>query len=124
MEAPGGSQFAVSHNKSVLLIKRGLPGLSGKKVEMELIWNDNMQDNGNFMGFYVHGDSGPGRWFSIVYMAGWKPGESTIVAYLKKPKYNFKIHMQNKTDALKLTGILVLLYGFIVLSGMLYLPRL
>jgi hypothetical protein len=47
-----------------------LPGLAGKKVEREFKWNDNMQDNGNFLDFYVHGGSGPGRWFSIVYIAG------------------------------------------------------
>jgi len=44
-------------------------GLSGNGVDIEFKWNDNMQDNGNIMDFYVNGDTAPGGRFNYVYTA-------------------------------------------------------
>jgi hypothetical protein len=37
------------------------------KLNMEFKWNDNMQDEGNIMDFYVSGDTAPGGRFNYVY---------------------------------------------------------
>lgn len=63
------SQFAVNNNKLELKIKRSLLNLSGKTIDMEFKWNDNMQENGNIMDFYVNGDTAPGGRFNFVYTA-------------------------------------------------------
>lgn len=39
----------------------------GKEINLEFKWNDNMQENGNIMDFYVNGDSAPGGRFNFVY---------------------------------------------------------
>ena len=36
-------------------------------VDIEFKWNDNMQENGNIMDFYVNGDTAPGGRFNYVY---------------------------------------------------------
>jgi hypothetical protein len=36
-------------------------------VNIEFKWNDNMQDDGNIMDFYVNGDTAPGGRFNYVY---------------------------------------------------------
>jgi len=38
-----------------------------KQVDFEFKWNDNMQENGNIMDFYVNGDTAPGGRFNFVY---------------------------------------------------------
>ena len=48
---------------------KALMGLSGNGVDIEFKWNDNMQDNGNIMDFYVNGDTAPGGRFNYVYTA-------------------------------------------------------
>ena len=59
--------LATSSNKLELEIRRSLLNLAGKPVNLEFKWNDNMQENGNIMDFYVNGDTAPGGRFNFVY---------------------------------------------------------
>lgn len=61
------TKFAVNDNRLELEIPRSVLGLSGKAVNIEFKWNDNMQENGNIMDFYVNGDTAPGGRFNFVY---------------------------------------------------------
>jgi len=38
-----------------------------KEIDIEFKWNDNMQENGNIMDFYVNGDTAPGGRFNFIY---------------------------------------------------------
>lgn len=66
-ELLGETKFAVNDNKLELEIKRDLLNLSGNEIDIEFKWNDNMQENGNIMDFYVNGDTAPGGRFNFVY---------------------------------------------------------
>ena len=66
-EKAGESRFAASGNKLEFAIAKAMLGLSGDDVDIEFKWNDNMQDNGNIMDFYVNGDTAPGGRFNYVY---------------------------------------------------------
>ena len=59
--------YAVNGNKLELAIPRTTLGLSGKTIDLEFKWNDNMQENGNIMDFYVNGDTAPGGRFNFRY---------------------------------------------------------
>ena len=52
-------KFAVNVDKLEFAIPREVLGLEGEDVDIEFKWNDNMQDNGNIMDFYVNGDTAP-----------------------------------------------------------------
>jgi hypothetical protein len=60
-------KFAVKGNKLELEIPRTVLGLNGKTIDIEFKWNDNMQENGNIMDFYVNGDTAPGGRFNFIY---------------------------------------------------------
>ena len=60
-------RYAVNGNRLELAMPRDIMGLSGKKVSIEFKWNDNMQENGNIMDFYINGDTAPGGRFNFVY---------------------------------------------------------
>ncbi len=62
------TKFAVNGNKLELEIPRSVLNLTGKAVNIEFKWNDNMQENGNIMDFYVNGDTAPGGRFNFVYI--------------------------------------------------------
>jgi hypothetical protein len=66
-ETVAQAKFAVSVNKLELEIKREILNLAGKEIDIEFKWNDNMQENGNIMDFYVNGDTAPGGRFNFVY---------------------------------------------------------
>jgi len=66
-EAIGKSTFAVNNNKLEIEITKQLLNLKGNDVDIEFKWNDNMQENGNIMDFYVNGDTAPGGRFNFVY---------------------------------------------------------
>ena len=66
-EVVGESKFAVNGNKLELAIAKQLMNLTGDDVDIEFKWNDNMQENGNIMDFYVNGDTAPGGRFNYVY---------------------------------------------------------
>jgi len=61
------AKFASKNNRLELEIKRSVLNLTGKKIDLEFKWNDNMQENGNIMDFYVNGDTAPGGRFNFVY---------------------------------------------------------
>ncbi len=66
-EQTAETKLAVSGNKLELEIPRSVLNLAGKAVNIEFKWNDNMQENGNIMDFYVNGDTAPGGRFNFVY---------------------------------------------------------
>ena len=61
------SKFVTKDNKLAFAIPREVLGLTGKTVNIEFKWNDNMQDEDNIMDFYVNGDTAPGGRFNYVY---------------------------------------------------------
>ncbi len=61
------SNYAVNENKLELEIPRGILNLKNVDVDFEFKWNDNMQENGNIMDFYVNGDTAPGGRFNFVF---------------------------------------------------------
>lgn len=62
------TKFAVVENKLELEIPRSVLNLDkGHLIDIEFKWNDNMQENGNIMDFYVNGDTAPGGRFNFVY---------------------------------------------------------
>ncbi|MDP4189624.1 MAG: hypothetical protein Q8905_16365, partial [Bacteroidota bacterium] len=61
------TRYDVNGNKLELEIPRSVLNLKGKSLDFEFKWNDNMQENGNIMDFYVNGDTAPGGRFNFVY---------------------------------------------------------
>lgn len=61
------SSYVVTNNRLEIKIERKQIGLEEKPVQIEFKWNDNMQENGNIMDFYVNGDTAPGGRFNFVY---------------------------------------------------------
>jgi|AGTN01.3.fsa_nt_gi hypothetical protein len=59
--------YAAKDNRLEIEIDRELLSLRNKKIDIEFKWNDNMQENGNIMDFYVNGDTAPGGRFNFVY---------------------------------------------------------
>jgi hypothetical protein len=66
-EPAGESPFAVNINKLEIAIPRQILNLTGNDINIEFKWNDNMQENGNIMDFYVNGDTAPGGRFNFVF---------------------------------------------------------
>ncbi len=60
-------RFAVVGNKLEIRIPRNVLGLLDQAIDIEFKWNDNMQENGNIMDFYVNGDTAPGGRFNYVF---------------------------------------------------------
>jgi len=61
------AKYVVNINKLELEINREALNLTGKIIDFEFKWNDNMQENGNIMDFYVNGDTAPGGRFNFAY---------------------------------------------------------
>jgi len=61
------SKFAVRDNVLEMEILRSVLNLQAEMVDLEFKWNDNMQENGNIMDFYINGDTAPGGRFNFVY---------------------------------------------------------
>jgi len=59
--------YAVKDNRLEIEVARRIFSLDGKKLDFEFKWNDNMQENGNIMDFYVNGDTAPGGRFNFVF---------------------------------------------------------
>jgi len=51
----------------VVRIPKKLLGIDNDRIDIEFKWNDNMQENGNIMDFYVNGDTAPGGRFNYIY---------------------------------------------------------
>ena len=60
-------KFVVKGNVLVFSIPRRVLQAVPGKLDMEFKWNDNMQDEGNIMDFYISGDTAPGGRFNYVY---------------------------------------------------------
>lgn len=59
--------YVANGNQLEITIGRETLGMKGKTLDFEFKWNDNMQENGNIMDFYVNGDTAPGGRFNFVY---------------------------------------------------------
>lgn len=66
-ETAAGCKFFTKDKYLVIRIPRAALGLADGKVDIEFKWNDNMQEDGNIMDFYVNGDTAPGGRFNFVY---------------------------------------------------------
>lgn len=62
----GKGEYIVHNNMLEIAIDKKLLGL-GNTIDIEFKWNDNMQDEGNIMDFYVNGDVAPTGRFNFVY---------------------------------------------------------
>ena len=63
----GKSSYVVKDNRLEVKIDRKMLNRMDKPLDFEFKWNDNMQENGNIMDFYVNGDTAPGGRFNFVY---------------------------------------------------------
>ncbi len=61
------SSYTVNENILEIKINRKSLNIKNKKIDFEFKWNDNMQENGNIMDFYINGDTAPGGRFNFVY---------------------------------------------------------
>ncbi len=67
-EKAGELQYRVSGNELHLAIPRSLLGLStNEPLHIEFKWVDNMQNEGEIMDFYLHGDAAPYGRFNYLY---------------------------------------------------------
>ena len=66
-EKTEGCRYFTRGNKLVIRIPRAALGLGSGPVDIEFKWNDNMQEDGDIMDFYVNGDTAPGGRFNFVY---------------------------------------------------------
>lgn len=62
----GNGRYAVNGNILEIAIPKTLLGVDGK-LSFEFKWNDNMQNPGDIMDFYVNGDTAPGGRFNYLY---------------------------------------------------------
>jgi len=60
-------KYFTKGNQLVIRIPREVLGIADGPVDIEFKWNDNMQEEGNIMDFYVNGDTAPGGRFNYVY---------------------------------------------------------
>ncbi len=67
-EKAGEGEYTVSGNKMMLTVPRSVLGLEGKALDFEFKWNDNMQQDGYLMDFYVNGDTAPVGRFNYHYI--------------------------------------------------------
>lgn len=61
------TSYTVKDNKLEIKIDRKSLRMEDKSLNFEFKWNDNMQENGNIMDFYINGDTAPGGRFNFVY---------------------------------------------------------
>lgn len=62
----GHAVYSAVGNVLEIAVPKSLLGMSAD-VDFEFKWNDNMQDEGNIMDFYVNGDTAPGGRFNYIY---------------------------------------------------------
>jgi hypothetical protein len=63
----GEIDFRVTSTELELAIPRSLLGQENTPLDIEFKWNDNMQENGNIMDFYINGDTAPSGRFNYVF---------------------------------------------------------
>lgn len=66
-EDVGEARMEVEGRRMMIRVPRQMLGLKNVPLRLEFKWSDNMQDEGNLMDFYVHGDVAPGGRFNFVY---------------------------------------------------------
>ncbi|MDE7397013.1 MAG: hypothetical protein K2M98_04735 [Muribaculum sp.] len=105
-------EYSISGN--VLEIAVPLSALNiTSDIDIEFKWNDNMQDEGNIMDFYVNGDSAPGGRFNYVYTAssatsGIDTVSGTISAFSATPVYGgIYVESDREVVVYNLTGAVV-----------------
>lgn len=67
MGESGGEQVRRQRQQARTGYRKATDEPPGDDVDIEFKWNDNMQENGNIMDFYVNGDTAPGGRFNYVY---------------------------------------------------------
>jgi len=84
-EISGEGEYTVSGNKMMIKVPRSALGLEGKALDFEFKWNDNMQQDGYLMDFYVNGDTAPVGRFNYHYIENASqdktPADEFIVVY-------------------------------------------
>jgi hypothetical protein len=99
----GECEIAVSGNKLALKVDRSLIGLgatgSTDVLNFEFKWNDNMQDEGNPMDFYVNGDVAPGGRFNYLYTTS-----STGVENILADRAQVSVYPNPATDVITVKG--------------------
>ncbi len=66
-EQVGLVDYNVTGNRLELKIPKAMLGLEGDQFALNFKWSDNMQEDGNVMDFYNHGDVAPGGRFKYHY---------------------------------------------------------
>ena len=66
-ENVGNAEIKVWEKELVIKLPRKLVKATGKTLDFEFKWSDNMQDEGNPMDFYVNGDVAPSARFNYIY---------------------------------------------------------
>ena len=66
-EPAGDLDLRSTNNSLEIAIPRQVLKLNADDIDIEFKWNDNMQENGNIMDFYVNGDTAPGGRFNFVF---------------------------------------------------------
>lgn len=66
-EPAGRIRMATNACDLDLEIPRTILQSDRKAINIEFKWNDNMQENGNIMDFYINGDTAPGGRFNFVF---------------------------------------------------------
>lgn len=60
-------EYSAKGSQLALKIPRSVLKQVGREIDIEFKWNDNMQEPGNIMDFYVNGDTAPGGRLNFVY---------------------------------------------------------
>lgn len=63
----GNAPMSINGRILEIAMPKRLLEISGDHLNFEFKWNDNMQENGNIMDFYINGDTAPGGRFNFVY---------------------------------------------------------
>lgn len=66
-EKAGEADLCYEGGRLCVRIPRRVLGLEGQKLNIEFKWNDNLQEEGNIIDFYVNGDTAPGGRFNFIY---------------------------------------------------------
>jgi len=101
-EKSGEGEYIVKGNKMMLKIPRTALELEGKTLDFEFKWNDNMQQDGYLMDFYVNGDTAPVGRLNYHYIedaSGEKTPENEFVVPYKQlhdlVKYDIAVFIDN-----------------------------
>lgn len=66
-EVIGKAPMSIGFHALEIAIPKKYLGIKNGHLNFEFKWNDNMQENGNIMDFYINGDTAPGGRFNFVY---------------------------------------------------------